>query len=109
MAPVALTTISSKRQHIFRIKVPPLFPSYKAMAAQTVSFPAGRHFCPWRVALHGGSMDPPGLAQIKVATELQRGDHGGDPGRWVFREIRSAQATGDPPVEVTHLSDSLLP
>lgn len=78
-------------------------------AAHAVSFPAEWHLCTWRLALHGGSRDPPGLAQIKVATENCREDHGCDPRHWVFREIQPLQMTGDPPLEVTHLSNILIP
>lgn len=108
MVLTALAAISSKGQHVLGIKVPSLSPR-DTSTAHAASLPAEQHCCPWRVALRGDSMDAPGLAQVKVATELERGDDGGNLEHWTFRDIQPVQATGDQPAEVTHLSPSTLP
>lgn len=93
MAHVAVTIISPG-QH-FRNKGPfSLFLPIPG-ASHTAPVPAQWHFYPHRVVLCGGSMDPSGTAQIKAATKIQRGDHGGHPGHLLFREIQLVQVTGD--------------
>lgn len=76
MAHLALTTISSKEQHALRVKAPFPFPGYTSGCPHS--------FLPCRVAFlstEGSSAwwqrgDPPGQARTKIATELERGDHG---------------------------------
>lgn len=77
MAHIAVTIISSPGQHILGTKVHPLF-SYlcQGLPTQLLSPQSGTT----THTGYGGSMDPSGMAQIKAATELQRGDHGGYPG-----------------------------
>lgn len=101
MAHVALTTISSKGQHVLRVKVLPLFPSYASGCLHS--------FLPCRVAFlptegssawwqHGSSRTGMDQSCHRIRERRSRGD----PGHWVFREIQPVQATGDPPAEVTH-------
>lgn len=76
-----------QRAACFRVKVPSLSPSYTS-SAYAVSLLAEQHFCPRRVALRGDSVRAPELAQVKVATELERGDHRGNLEHWTFRDIQ---------------------